>query len=106
MESISRGMHPTVWLLGETLPDRLRHVRVLKLPAPILQSISRLEPVVPKVPPVASLHDTLAAFSRGIVAFEPFADQLTSQRWLYTRRQSAINPHRLFTLIKAWLIAT
>lgn len=105
MRTPSEAIQPTVWLLDGTLPSALRHVQVLKLPAPIWQSISQLEPMAPEVPPVASLHDMLAAFSRRIVAFEPYSERRTSQRWLYAQHDSNLNLEHLQTLIRTWLIA-
>ena len=52
----SKAIQPTAWLLGERLPDPLRRMQVLRLPAPILQSISQLEPIAPKMPPVALVN--------------------------------------------------
>ncbi len=110
----SRGVQPTVWLLDNTLstalpsrlPDVLRRVQVLKLPASILQSIGSLEPAIPKLPPFASLHDTLGTFSREITAFEPLTEHRKSQHWLYARQGSNLHLGHLRTLLQAWLIAS
>lgn len=106
MATRSQGVQPSVWRIAEHLPDALRFVQVLQLPAPILRSISSLEEPPAKVPPFASLNDALAALSPEIVAFHPLrAESRDERRWLYLRKGASLDCARLQTVIRVWLVA-
>ncbi len=107
---VAEAVQPVAWLLGEysSLPDTLRKVQVLRLPPPIRGTISCAEIEIPRLPPIASLHDALASFSHVIAAFdaEVFRSEEPSPRWLYARADQQLNVGRLKTLIIAWLLTT
>ncbi len=99
-------LQPVAWKLKE-LPDDVSSVSVLKLPTLYQQTLSDLVTLKNDVPPIASLHDTLAASSHSIIAFAPQVYRLMESypEWMYVAGDSSVNTRKLRLLFNKWLQA-
>ncbi|GEM_PF-1283962 len=107
MTKVSRGIQPIGWQLHNNLPDDLRVAKRLTMPVSTHESLIGMRRTPTDVPPLVSLHDMLAAFSRSIIAFNPaiFMPDTSDRSWLYAMNETDIRFERLHTLITLWLKA-
>lgn len=107
MAASSKAVQPVAWILPNELTDGFRSVKMLKMPEVIHNSLCKLAPVMPKVPPIASLHDAIGTFSNSVIAFAPtiFRYENDDLSWLYATNDHKIEYGRLRTLIMKWLEA-
>jgi hypothetical protein len=100
-------VQPLAWRLNRDLPDFLRYVPVLRMPAPFKNGLRGFGDLPGRVKPVTSLYNALASFAPEILAFAPTRQLITSTEpnphWLYVYPGHDIDLRKLQTLISVWL---